>query len=145
MCKEFRTNGKSVLPLVPQRTTMNKKEDLAQVDLISNPANVKWTKVNFVFEILEDGTETPHEIIHWFQNGERVFTGLKTNAGTLRKKMTQQFACWSVLSGFNAALTKPVETAGQGAASAATELVACSHCMNAFLTVEKNQHDAVTV
>jgi len=66
--KVFGTNRKHVLPLVPETTTVNKKEDLAQVDLLSNPADADSTKVKFAFKVLEGGTETAREVIQWMQN-----------------------------------------------------------------------------
>jgi len=54
--KDFGTAKKPVLPLAPETTTVNKKEDLAQVDLFSNPADVNSTKVKFVFKTLEGVT-----------------------------------------------------------------------------------------
>ena len=54
--KDFGTAKKPVLPLVPEPTTVSKKEDLAQVDLFSNPADANSTKVKFAFKILEGGT-----------------------------------------------------------------------------------------
>jgi hypothetical protein len=104
--KDFGTAKKPVLPLVPETTAVLKKEDLAQVDLFSNPADNTSTKVKFAFKILEGGTETAREIIQWMQNVERAFTGLNSNTGTLRKQMMQQFARGSALSGFNAAVTQ---------------------------------------
>jgi len=103
--KDFGTAKKRVLPLVPERTTVIKKEDLAQVDLLSNPTDANSTKVKFAFKILEGGTETAREVIQWMQNVERAFTGLNSNTGTLHRQMMQQFARGSALSGFNASVT----------------------------------------
>jgi len=104
--KDFGTAKKPVLPLVPETTAVLKKEDLAQVDLFSDPADVNSTKVKFAFKMLEGGTETAREIIQWMQNVERAFIGLNSTTGTLRKQMMQQFARGSALSGFNAAVTQ---------------------------------------
>jgi len=101
--KDIGTAKKPVLPLVPEMTTVIKKEDLVQVDLLSNPY---LTKVKFTFKILEGGTETAHEVIQWMQNVERAFAGLNSSTGTLRKQMMQQFARGSALSGFNASMTQ---------------------------------------
>jgi len=90
--KDFGTAKKPVLPLVPKTTTVNKKEDLAQVDL---------TQL-----ILEGGTETAREVIQWMQNVERAFAELNSNTGTLREQMMQPFARGSALSGFNANATQ---------------------------------------
>jgi len=104
--KDFGTAKKPVLPLVPEMTTVIKKEDLAQVDLLSNPTDANSTKVKFAFKILEGGTKTAREVIQWMQNVERAFTGLNSNTGTFRKQMMQQFARGSALSGFNASVTQ---------------------------------------
>jgi len=88
--KDFGTAKKPVLPLVPETTSVNKEEDLAQVDLLSNPADAGLTKVSFAFKNSEGGTEMAREVIQWMQNVERVFAGLNSNAGTLRKQMMQQ-------------------------------------------------------
>jgi len=90
--KDFGSAKKPVLPLVPKRTTVNKKEDFAKIDLFSDPTDANSTKVKFAFKILEGGTKTAHEIIQWFQNVERAFTGLNSNTGTLHTQMLQQFA-----------------------------------------------------
>jgi len=100
--KDFGTAKKPVLPLVPKTTTVNKKEDFAQVDLLSNPTDADWTKVKFAFKVLEGETETAREIIQWMHNVERAFAGLNSNSGTLCKQMMQQFARGSALSGLNA-------------------------------------------
>jgi len=84
--KDFGTNRKHVLPLVLQPTRVNKKGDLAQVNLLINPTNAVSTKVKFAFKILEGGTETPCEIIQWFQNVERAFTGFNSNAERCESK-----------------------------------------------------------
>jgi len=72
-----------VLPLVPEPTTVNKKEDLAQVDLLSDPTDANSTKVKIAFKISEGGTETAREIIQWFQNVEQAFAGCNSTTGTL--------------------------------------------------------------
>ena len=88
--------------MVPEPTTLIKKEDLAQVDLLSDPADANSTKVKFAFKILKGGHgEVAHDVIQWFINVERAFTGLNSNNGLLRYQMLQQFACGSALSGFN--------------------------------------------
>jgi len=102
MSKDFGTNRKAILPLVPEPTTVNKKEDLAQVDLLSDPANPNSTKVKFAFKILKGGNgETARDVIQWFINVERAFAGLNSNNGQLGYQMIQQFAAGSALSGFN--------------------------------------------
>jgi len=47
--KDFGTNRKAILPLVPEPTTVLKKEDLAQVDLLSDPADANSAKNKFAF------------------------------------------------------------------------------------------------
>ena len=51
--KDFGTNRKPTLPLVPEPTTVLRKEDLAQVDLLSDPTDTNLTKVKFAFKILK--------------------------------------------------------------------------------------------
>jgi len=87
--KDFGTAKKPVFPLVPEPTIVNKKEDLAQIDLLSDPTDANSSKVKFAFKILEGGTETAREIIQWFQNVERAFTGLSSNTRTSCRQMTQ--------------------------------------------------------
>jgi len=70
LTKDFGTAKKPVLPLVPETMTVIKKEDLAQVNLLSNPADANSAKVKFAFKILEGGTETAREVIQWTQNVE---------------------------------------------------------------------------
>jgi len=97
-----------VLPLVPEPTTVNKKEDLAQVDLLSDPTDADLTKVKFVFKALEGGTETAHEIIQLFQTVDRAFAGLNS---------TQQHG--SASNGFNAGTSQLAEPARLQAIAAA--------------------------
>ena len=100
--KDFGTNRKALLPLVPEPTTVLKKEDLAQVDLLSDPTDPNSTKVKFAFKILKGGNgEAARDVIQWFMNVERAFAGLNSNNGQLRYQMIQQFAAGSALSGFN--------------------------------------------
>jgi len=47
--KDFGTNRKAILPFVPEPTTVLKKEDLAQVDLLGDPTEPNSTKVKFSF------------------------------------------------------------------------------------------------
>jgi len=84
--------------------TISKKEELAQVDLFSNPADPNLTKVKFAFKVLEGGNEMPRDVIQWLHNVERAFTGLNSNNRTLQQQMVQQFARGSALSAFNAAV-----------------------------------------
>jgi len=100
--KDFGTNRKAILPLVPEPTTVLKKEDLAQVNLLSNPTDPNSTKVKFAFKILKGGNgEAARDVIQWFMTVERAFAGLNSNNGQLRCQMIQQFAAGSALSGFN--------------------------------------------
>jgi len=68
--KDFRTAKKPVLPLAPETTSVNKKEDIAQVDLLSNPTDANSTKVKFTFKVSEGGVETARKVIQWMQNVE---------------------------------------------------------------------------
>jgi len=100
--KDFGANRKPVLPLVPEPTTVLRKEDLAQVDLLSDPDDANSTKVKFAFKILKGGNgETARDVIQWFINVKRAFTGLSSNNRQLCCQMIQQFASGSALSGFN--------------------------------------------
>jgi len=100
--KDFGNNRKAILPLVPEPTTVLKKEDLAQVDLLSDPTDPNLTKVKFSLKILKGRNgETARDVIQWFMNMERAFAGLNSNNGQLRYQMIQQFAVGSALSGFN--------------------------------------------
>jgi len=100
--KDFGTNRKAILPLVPEPTTVLRKEDLAQVDLISDPTDPNSTKVKIAFKILKGRNgEAARDVIQWFMNVERAFAGLNSNNGQLRYQMIQQFAAGSALSGFD--------------------------------------------
>jgi len=111
--KDFGNNRKHVLPLVPEPTVLIKKEDLAQVDLLNDPTDVNSTKVKFAFKILKGGHgEVSREIIQWFVNVERAFTGLNSNNWLLRCQMIQQFACGSAPSGFNSNVLSLATRAG---------------------------------
>jgi len=101
--KDFGTAKKPVLPLVPKTLTVNKKEDLAQIDLLSNPADANLTKVKFAFKILEGGTETAPEVIQWMQNVEQAFTGLNSNTVN---KGCNSLPRGSALSGFIAGVAQ---------------------------------------
>ena len=65
--------------------TVTKKEDLATVDLLSDPADANSTKVRFAFKVLTGATETPRELIDWRKNIDRAFTGLNSNTGLLQQ------------------------------------------------------------
>jgi len=83
--KDFGTNRKAILPLVPEPMTALKKEDLAQVDLLSDAADANSTKVKLSFKILKGGNgKTARDVIQWFMNLERAFAGLSSNNGQLR-------------------------------------------------------------
>jgi len=69
--KDFGTNRKPMLPLVPEPTAVLKKEDLVQVDLLIDPTDPNSTKVKFVFKILKGGNgEIARDAIQWFINVE---------------------------------------------------------------------------
>ena len=102
--KDFGTNrdkNKIVLPLIPEPTEIAKKEDLAQLDLYSNPADANSTKVRFAFKILEGANDAPREIIQWRRNVERAFTGLGQTVGVTQHQMLQQFLRGTALSTYN--------------------------------------------
>jgi len=62
--KDFGASRKAILPLVPEPTTVLKKEDLAQADLLSDPTDANSTKVKFSFKILKGGNgETARDVI----------------------------------------------------------------------------------
>jgi len=99
--KDFGTNRRAILPLVPEPMTVLKKEDFAQVDLLSDPADPNSTKVKFSFKILKGGNgETARDVIQWFTNVERAFAGLNSTNRQLRQ-MVQQLAAGSAPSGFD--------------------------------------------
>jgi len=83
-----------------------KKEDLAQVDLFSDPADADSTKVKFAFKILKGGNgETARDVIQWMINVERAFAGLNSNNGQLRFQVIQQFAAGAASTAFNHQVT----------------------------------------
>jgi len=91
----------AVASIGPRTAMISKKEDLAQVDLFSSPADLNSRKVKFAFKVFEGGNETPGEVIHWICNVEQAFTGLNGHTGTLQQQMVQQLAQGSALSAFN--------------------------------------------
>ena len=95
-------NNKVVLPLVPEPTeTVTKKEDLATVDLYSDPTDTDSTKVRFAFKTLNGTAESPRDLIDWRKNVERAFTGLNSTTGLLQHQMMQQFCRGTTLSTYN--------------------------------------------
>jgi len=87
-------NNKIVLLLVPEPTeTATKKEDLATVNLYSDPTDTDSTKVRFAFKTLNGSAESPRDLIDWCKNIERAFTGLNSTSttGLLQHQMMQQF------------------------------------------------------
>jgi len=95
-------NNKIVLPLVPEPTeTATKKEDLATVDLCSDPTDADSTKVPFAFKTLNGTAESPRDLIDWRKNVERTFTGLNSTTGSLQHQMMQQFCRGTTLSTCN--------------------------------------------
>ena len=95
-------NNKIVLPLVPEPTeTVTKKEDLATVDLYSDPTDTDSTKVRFAFKTLNGTAESPRDLIDWRKNVDRAFTGLNSNTGLLQHQMMQQFCRGTALSTYN--------------------------------------------
>jgi len=57
------TNKKPVLPLVPEPTESTEKEDLAAVNLHSDPSDHASTQVKFSFKGLDGDHETSREIL----------------------------------------------------------------------------------
>ena len=101
----FSTQKKPLLPLVPEPTPINKKEDLVQIDLFSDPADHNSTKVKFAFKILDGNMEAPREVIQWRRNVDRALVGLDLTTGTSQHQMVQQFCRGSGLSTYNTAVT----------------------------------------
>jgi len=67
--KDFgNSNKKPVLPLVPEPIKSIKKEDLATVNLCSDPGDHGSTQVKFSFKGLDGDHETPREILEWRRN-----------------------------------------------------------------------------
>jgi len=102
-------NNKIVLPLVPEPTeTVTKKEDLATVDLYSDPTDTDSTKVRFSFKTLNGSAESPRELIELCKNFERAFTGLNSTTGLLQHQMMQQFCrgTGTALSTYNSNVTQ---------------------------------------
>jgi len=92
-------NNKVVLPLVLEPTeAVTKKEDLATVDLLSDPTDATSTKVRFSFKTLTGATESPRELIEWRKNVDRAFTGLNSTTGLLQHQMMMQFCKGTALS-----------------------------------------------
>jgi len=100
-------NNKVVLPLVPEPTeTVTKKEDLATVNLYSDPTDTDSTKVRFSFKTLNGYAESPQELIEWRKNVEWAFTGLNSTTGLLQHQMMQQFCRGTALSTYNSNVTQ---------------------------------------
>ena len=100
---EYGNKGKNkiVLPLIPEQVEVAAKADLAQVDLLSDPALAHSTKVRFVFKIIEGAVNPPREVLQWRRNVERAFTGLNCTSGTAQHQMLQQFCRGTALSTYN--------------------------------------------
>jgi len=100
--KEFgNTNKKPVLPLVPEPIKSVKKEDLAAVNLHSDPTDHNSTQVKFSFKGLDGDHEMPREILEWRSTEERALTGLDLNANGLSSHIIcKQFMRGSALSSF---------------------------------------------
>jgi len=116
-------NNKIVLPLVPEpMETMTKKEDLATVDLYSDPTDADSTKVRFSFKTLNGSVESPRDLIEWCKNVERAFTGLNSTTGLLQHQMMQQFCRGTALSTYNSNVNQ-LYSNGKAADTAAAQLV----------------------
>ena len=100
------TKNKIVLPLVPEPTEIAKKEDLTQVDLLSDPATDTSTKVRFIFKVIEGAVNPPREVLAWRRNVERAFIGLNSDTGTAKHQMLQQFCRGTALSTYNNHINK---------------------------------------
>lgn len=118
--KDFGSNKKLLLPLVVEPTEATKKEDLAQVDLFSNPSDANSTKVRFTFRILEGAGENPREVITWRRNVEHAFVGLnQTDEGFQQHQMVQQFCRGTALAGYNTEVQTLYSTAKENDVNAA--------------------------
>jgi len=117
-------NNKIVLLLVPEPTeTATKKEDLATVNLYSDPTDTDSTKVRFAFKTLNGSAESPRDLIDWCKNIERAFTGLNSTSTTwlLQHQMMQQF-CWGTALGTYNSNVNQLYRNGKAADIAAAQL-----------------------
>jgi len=139
------TSKKPVLPLVPEPVKGIKKEDLAAINLHSDPADHNSTQVKFSFKGLDGDHETPREILEWRRNVERSLTGLELNAsGSATCNMCKQFMRGSTLSSFVAKtgwilVTKKAEQARDACppATDAGHIVADHAALRAAATADK--------
>jgi len=98
------SSKKHILPLVPEPIKGVKKEDLATVNLCSDPAGHNSTQVKFSFKGLDGDHEMPREILGWHRNVKRALTGLNLmGAGPASHNMCKQFMRGSTLSSFESA------------------------------------------
>jgi len=81
--------------------TATKKEDLATVNLYSDPTDTDSSKVRFSFKTLNGSAEYPRELIDWRKNIERAFTGLNSTTGLLQHQIMQQFCRGTALGTYN--------------------------------------------
>jgi len=95
------TTKKPLLPLVPEPTTISKKEDLATLDLLTDPTNVDSVKIKFAFKRLTGGGELPRQVIQWRANVERALNGLHDATGLTHYQLVQQFCNGTALATFN--------------------------------------------
>ena len=103
-------NKKPLLPLVPEPTKVARKEDLAMLDLLTNPTDPDSVKVKFAFKMLNGGNETVREIIAWRANVERALSGLHDGNGLIHYQLVQQFCRGTALSNFNTSVTAILPT-----------------------------------
>ena len=97
------TSKKPVLPLVPEPIKSVKKEDLAAVNLCSDPGDHNLTQIKFSFKELDGDHEMPRKILEWRRNVDRALTGLHLNASGLAScNMCKQFMRGSALGSFKA-------------------------------------------
>jgi len=78
--------------------TATEKEDLATVDLYSDPTDADSTKVCFAFKTLNGSAESPRDVIDWRKHVQRAFTGINSATGSLQHQMMQQFCRGTTLS-----------------------------------------------
>lgn len=102
---EFGSNGKKpLLPLVPEPITVAKKEELAQVEVHTDPTDNTSLKIKYAFKKL-NGAETPREIIVWRRHVIHVFKGMILTTGTTQNQMMKQFVTSAALSAYERSLT----------------------------------------
>ena len=102
--KDFGTNRKPLLPLIPEPTKVPRKEELTTLELRTVPADPNSVKVKFTFKVL-CGSENTREIIQWCINVDRALIGVEADTGTAQNHMMQQFTRGTALGTYNGNLT----------------------------------------